>query len=171
MEYSEFLAKIEPVNLGLDSAQCSLDRPNYWKRPKAETRRVLSSKYTVVQLEKDFFDIDAEFSLSVQWPAESGRITEALKIECVFTGHFHTSREEVPADLVERFAETEAWLVFWPFFRQFVSDTTARMAIQPILIPLAVSPGKRTIRMQVNTDVAKGKAPKHVPVRTKRVKS
>ena len=42
----------------------------------------------------------------------------------------------------EGFAKDNAWLVFWPYFRQFVSDATARMAVPPEVLPLSLGPGR-----------------------------
>ena len=149
MEYGEFLETLEPVTLGLDQCSCDLKRSVYWSRSEAKRRRLLSSKYTVSNVGSGFFDIEAALSLSLQLNHDDGAIMHALQIDCVFRGHFHTNG---PAneDHAKKFASEEAWLLFWPFFRQFVSDTTARMSIPPVVIPLALGPGEFSRQMPIS---------------------
>jgi hypothetical protein len=162
MEYGDFLRGLDPVILGIDSGNFSLDRDAYWSMTSKEARRVLSSKYTLTRVSKDYFDVEASFSVAIQLPNEDGPIVQALKIECVFEGHFHAVAP-VDSEHAKRFAETESWLLFWPFFRQFVSDTTARMSIPPIMVPLALGPGERSYKLarrkEIDGKQDKAKAP------------
>ena len=140
MKYAEFLEGLAPVILGMERGSFSLNRATFWDETKSG-RRLLSSTYTLADVSEDYFDVEATFVLAFQWPESDGPVTQPLRIECVFRGHFHTSGP-VDRDHAKTFAETESWLIFWPFFRQFVSDTTARMAIPPVVIPLALGPGQ-----------------------------
>lgn len=160
MEYRQFLETLEPSILGLDSATCSLDRERYWSASK-DARRVLSSKYALTEVTDDYFDVQATFSVALQWSEGDGPLVQPLKIECVFMGHFHTP-PPLNREFAKRFAETESWLVFWPFFRQFVSDATARMAIPPVVVPLALGPGEHSYRRSPKPTV---EAPAHKPHR------
>lgn len=157
MEYDDFLAGVEPVIMGMDSHNCSLNRRVYWSLAKKDGRRVLSSKYSISDIADDHFDVEAVFSLSLEPADDSGNaIVAALKIECVYTGHFH-AKAPLNKAFVERFAE-ESWVVFWPYFRQFVSDTTARMAIPPVTVPFALGPGSRAYRQHARVAGATAKA-------------
>lgn len=104
---------------------------------------MLSSRYVLSDVSPDFFDVQAVFSAGIEWASPDGVVVHAVKIDCVFVGHFHTT-ERVEEEHAKKFAEAESWLMFWPFFRQFVVDTTARMSIPPILIPLALRPGEHS---------------------------
>lgn len=145
MEYVEFLKGLEPVELGLTKTSCTLDRKLFWSSGDEDARRVISSKYTMVVCNDRFFDVDAAFVVALQWTTGDGPVNQPLRIECVFTGHFH-AEHPIHEEHARKFAETESWIVFWPFFRQFVSDTTARMAIPPITVPMMLGPGEHAYR-------------------------
>ena len=157
MDYGEFLRGLEPSLLGLVSSTFAIDHKTYWDQSKS-IRRVLSSKYTLADISDDYFDVEASFVLAVQWANADGPVVQPLRIECVFWGHFHTSGA-VNKEHAKTFAETESWLIFWPFFRQFVSDTTSRMAIPPIMIPMALGPGEHS-RNRPATVATKSRSPK-----------
>ena len=140
MDYDEFLEHLEPTILGLDSSTFALNRDVYWSRPK-NARRVLSSKYSLAHVDKDYFDVQASLGVVLQWSEGDGPLVQALRIDCVFTGHFHAAAP-LAQENAQKFTDRDSWLVFWPFFRQFVSDTTARMAIPPIVVPMALGPGE-----------------------------
>jgi preprotein translocase subunit SecB len=61
-----------------------------------------------------------------------------MKIECSFSALFELQGPGT-TEAAERFANTEAKLVFWPYLRHFVSDISYRMAVAPILLPLTTS--------------------------------
>jgi preprotein translocase subunit SecB len=63
----------------------------------------------------------------------------AIAVECTYVAHFHCDGCEVTREFAERFTQSELRLVVWPYFRQFVNDATARMAIQPIVIPFSAA--------------------------------
>lgn len=167
MDYGEFLDALEPVTLGLDSATISLNRDAYWSPPKS-ARRVLSSKYALAQVANEYFDVQASFSVSLQWSEGDGPVVHALKIDCVFTGHFHADAPINP-EHAHKFTDSGSWLVFWPFFRQFVSDTTSRMGIPPILMPMALGPGEFSRRPTPQKALTEGKPHKTASKRQKRV--
>jgi preprotein translocase subunit SecB len=115
-----------------------LDRSNYAaayepKRPKI-TRRI-ETKYHVSSFSDEHFDVTATLFLRVQ-PEEAQE--PILSIDASFTGHFHP-KSDISRDQVESFAKGEARLIFWPYFRQIVSDTTARMHVGSITLPLVVA--------------------------------
>jgi hypothetical protein len=160
MNYREFLAGLEPVIIGLDNAALSLDRDGFWAVFK-DARRVLSSKYVLARVADNYFDVEASFSVGIESSHDEEPVTRPLRIVCVFSGHFHTSRS-VDREHAQKFIETEAFLVFWPYFRQFVADTTARMAIPPVTVPLALGPGEHSYRRRSTPpkEIAQSKATK-----------
>jgi hypothetical protein len=60
---------------------------------------------------------------------------EALRVKATFEGHFHGA-SPIQREHAERFVSSELRVVVWPYFRQFISDTTARMSVRPIFIPV-----------------------------------
>lgn len=145
MEYREFLSTLEPVMIGIDQASCSLDRDAYWSAPK-HAQRMLSSSYALSKATEDYFDVKASFLVALHWSLDDGSVVEALKVQCVFYGHFHVATTPLDRSFAKKFAESESWVVFWPYFRQFVSDTTSRMAIPPVVVPWALGPGEAELQ-------------------------
>ena len=123
--------------LGMDSCSARLDRyPYYALLEKDGQVRRISAEYEVARSSKDHFDAKAIFRLQVT--DKSGN-DSPLSIECSFRAHFHVRGGHVNEGLAKRFVETGFRVVVWPYFRQFVTDTTARMTIQPIVIPFSSS--------------------------------
>jgi preprotein translocase subunit SecB len=89
--------------------------------------------YELSDVGDGFFNTTSTFQLTVPGH-KAGK--SVLTIECVFRGHFHVQGKAV-RELAQRFTDSELELVVWPYFRQFVSDTTARMSIPPITLPLS----------------------------------
>lgn len=138
-EYSQFLKKVEIYALGLDCLSAKVDREAFFlahseSAPKAT--REIENHFKVIEFGEDHFDVRATFVLRVR--NDEGE--ELLWIQAVYTAHFHTANKQVRQENAERFARTEARLVFWPYFRQVVADTTSRMYIRTITIPLTVKP-------------------------------
>lgn len=79
----------------------------------------------------DEFIIRNKYTLS----AKNKNNKIALKIECTFIVVFD-SREEITDDFFEVYKDTSLPLNVWPFFREFVNSTTARMNIPPLTLPL-----------------------------------
>jgi hypothetical protein len=144
MDYRKFLEGLEPAVLGLNSSTFSLNREAYWAQSQ-KARRVLSSRYKLGDVAEDYFDIEASFSVWLQSTEDDGPVVQSLRIECVFFGHFHTAKP-IDREHAQKFTDSDCWLVFWPFFRQFVSDTTARMSIPPLVVPMALGPGEYSHR-------------------------
>jgi preprotein translocase subunit SecB len=83
-------------------------------------------------LGEGYFDTTSTFRLTVRGARKEKAL---LTIECTLVSHFHT-HGKVAADLAKRFAESDLELIIFPYFRQFVFDSTARMSIPPITVPL-----------------------------------
>jgi preprotein translocase subunit SecB len=121
----------------LDYLSANLDRSNYanaYAEDKKRITRSIESTYRVTDYSNEHFDVRATLSLRVD---AVGFENSILALEIAVSGHFHPkkalSREET-----EEFAGAEARLIFWPYLRQIVSDTTGRMHIGTITLPLAV---------------------------------
>jgi preprotein translocase subunit SecB len=136
--YEEFLRTVKPVVLGLKACQVELDRGAYWdllERVKGNPERRLVVTCSVGKIKDDYFDLAASLTINVKDPASE---REPLRIQCEFEVHFH-GQDAVNPEHAKQFADAEAKLFIWPFFREFVSNTTARMTIPPLLIPMSFS--------------------------------
>jgi hypothetical protein len=133
--YDQFLRRLKLFGLALDRAECHIDRAAYFALldRRKDAARNISANYELKRVKDDFFDAVARFILEVR--DEKGK-REALRLTCSFILHFHGDRA-VDQSLAKQFTASELRLVVWPYFRQFVSDITARMSIPPVNVPLA----------------------------------
>jgi preprotein translocase subunit SecB len=131
--------RLDLYAIGLDSLEANLDRSEYssvYADKKARISRRIESTYKLADYSEDHFDITGTLSLRVE---ASGLSHPILSLDTSFTGHFHPKKRAFSRGEAEQFAEAEVRLIFWPYFRQIVADTTARMHIRIITLPLAVS--------------------------------
>lgn len=143
--YREFLRTVTPAIIGMRNASVELHRTAYRKSRKLRTERILSSSYKLERVETDYFDMSVRFEFVIRAENESAEEVVPLRMSCVFEGHFH-AKAPFETKNAQAFVDDDAWIVFWPYFRQFVSDTTARMSIPPEVLPLALGPGEITRR-------------------------
>lgn len=129
--------RVDLFAVGLDSLTANLDRSNYasaYAEDKRRVKRSIRSAYQVTDYSREHFDVTATLSLRVDAVEFEKPI---LAIEIAVTGHFHPKKTLSRID-AEEFAGAEARLIFWPYLRQIVSDTTSRMHIGTITLPLTV---------------------------------
>jgi preprotein translocase subunit SecB len=129
--------KLDLFAIGVDSLKANLDRSNYATAYADNKKRIARSVNTtckVTDFSEEHFDVTATLSLRVK----ATRFEEpVLAIDIALSGHFHP-KQTVTREEAEAFAEAEARLIFWPYLRQIVSDTTARMHIGTITLPIVV---------------------------------
>jgi hypothetical protein len=136
-KYGEFLRTIHLAGLGLDQASVAVDR-NALASAESQGIVINHEMRVVLKLvhhEDNKFVVGADCELLLKKEKENSETSRLGHIQCSFSALL-TTDQNVSKDLVERFASSEAKLVFWPYIRQYVSDTTYKMAINPILIPL-----------------------------------
>ncbi len=135
-QYASFLKGIKLLGFGLQESRTLLNRDVYAELygKNRFTRRILT-EYRTTEVEKDFFNAYAKLKLIVEDKKASA--PPAVIVECTYEAHLHCDGCQITRELAERFTESELRLVVWPYFRQFVNDATARMTIQPILIPFS----------------------------------
>jgi preprotein translocase subunit SecB len=130
--------KLDLYAIGLDSLNANLDRSKYasaYAEGKKHLKRSVESLYEVTEYSKEHFDVTAALSLRIN---ASGFKNPVLALDIRVSGHFHP-KKNLSREEADEFAGAEAKLVFWPYLRQIVSDTTARMHIGTITLPLIVS--------------------------------
>lgn len=132
-QYVAFLKIVHLSGLGIDESACKLDRSNLAEAFSDGSRAPaeVTGKHEISSLEPKGFVVLGHYNVSVK---DSGG-SEVVSISCTYSALFLTDRK-AKASFVERFAQNEVRLVFWPYFRQFVSDATFRMSINPLLLPL-----------------------------------
>ena len=130
----EFIKNVKFVGLGLDQTSSYLDRIALAKarQEEAELELDLKINQSVLTHEDDHFVVRADFTL-IQTTKKSDK--PIISIAATFSARFNLS---TPAseELVRGFAVVEARLIFFPYIRHFVSDTTYRMTNEPIVLPL-----------------------------------
>jgi len=92
----------------------------------------LNANYRVGDIGDDYFDVIGELSVTA---GDEGK--PALTIECTFEAHFHGLKED-ERDLAQQFAQVEARLFLWPYFREFTSNMTTKMGLPPLILPLVL---------------------------------
>ena len=156
-DYKRFLSHINLYALGLDSVSADIKREAYTiahADASSEISRLIESSFELIEFSREHFDVQAKFNLRVRLRnasktslpppvpvvAEAKKDEDLLCIQTSFTAHFHCRKSIAGESHAERFANSEARLVFWPYFRQAVSDLTSRMSIRPITVPLSLKP-------------------------------
>ncbi|HKV26442.1 MAG TPA: hypothetical protein VJN93_17735 [Candidatus Acidoferrum sp.] len=121
--------------MGIKACSSRLDRSPYFQirrmRPKDELRSISSNVY----LEKH---TDVAFDGVVEYVAkieDKANKTTPVQIECAYQVHFHAPkgfrRQEA-----EEFVRSYLTIITWPYFREFVSDMSGKMAIAALTLPL-----------------------------------
>jgi Preprotein translocase subunit SecB len=133
--YEDFLQTLKLRILSLDAIAARIDREAYWRggRDKGSLVREINATYQVANHEDLHFDVVADYRLDIFNKSRKS----ALSVQSKYSAHFHFGFDVSP-EMADRFAQTDAKVVIWPYFRQLVSDTTARMHVPPLLIPLAL---------------------------------
>jgi preprotein translocase subunit SecB len=135
-QYASFLKGIRLLGFGLQESHTAQNRTLYAELyEKSRLARRISTEYRTVEVEKEFFNATAKLTLTVE--DKKGPAPPAVIVECTYMAHFHCDGCQITRELAERFTESELRLVVWPYFRQFVNDATAKMTIDPILIPFS----------------------------------
>jgi preprotein translocase subunit SecB len=128
-------AQIELFAMGIHSCSCKLDRPKYMRMRNRDDDSEIRHVSATAKLEDHgdfYFDGSVMYELLVR-DKKSG--LEPLKLECTYEAHFHGPKS-IPRDEANRFLQKYFKIISWPYFRQFVSDMTARMSIAPLILPL-----------------------------------
>ena len=141
------------MTVALKSCSASIDHDLYFdvsrKEKGKKPRRRIEESYSVIGIGDNFFDCEGAFVVSMFDPARTE--VRLLNVECTYEVHMHAQPELLNHGLVKKFTDSQLRLVLLPFARQFVTETTAKMVIPPVFMPLAVSAdrGKSSPRASV----------------------
>jgi hypothetical protein len=135
-QYSDFLKGIKLYIVALDHASCAINRERYWERTEQKNGmvRTFEASYEATTIEGTRFDVIGRLEMKILSTKDDD---ELLKIACQYSCHFH-ARTRVDERAAQRFANAEARIIIWPYFRQLVTDLSARMYIPPIIVPLSL---------------------------------
>jgi hypothetical protein len=155
-KYVRFVSGLKLMGIGLDSASVSVDRANLVHRTAGKPSATLNfdGEFATIEIGDDVLRTEGKFSLR---SVEEGTEKELVKISCAFSAMFKSDVKPT-TELADRFANSESKLVFWPYLRHFVADTSYRMAITPILLPLTSEFETTAPHESVPAKVAKKKA-------------
>ena len=141
----EFLADLRIFTISLKSSNTELDRTAYESLMVKKSKDAIvntRSNYQLAAVHEDTFDATADFKLTLDRRGAKGSV---LSIECAY--HIQIgSTPPIHKDLAETFTHSMLELLVWPYFREFVSDITGRMSIEPITIPFEAGYPEREIR-------------------------
>jgi hypothetical protein len=131
--YLDFVRTVHLNGVGLDSATLKVERSllslssGSSENPHAE----VSGRQEAFDITSESFSVRGDYKVAIS--GVEGK--EVVTIYCTYSASFSLDAGARKSE-VERFASNEVRLVFWPYLRQFVSDTTARMSIPPLVLPL-----------------------------------
>jgi Preprotein translocase subunit SecB len=134
--YEGFLRSVKLYSLAMEEVSAKLDRERYWKylSDSDGLTREIGATYKAKDTKDDHFDVIAAYELRI---TQEQNKESLLAIKCKFSAHFHASMD-CNSEMAERFANSEAKIIVWPYFRNLVSDLVGRLEIPPITIPLAL---------------------------------
>jgi preprotein translocase subunit SecB len=122
--------------IALDQVSSNIDRERYWECTERKNAmvRTIEASYDATAVEGTHFDVIGHLEMKILSKSDN---SELVKIACQYSTHFR-AHSRVDKRVAQRFANAEAKIIIWPYFRQLVSDVSARMHIPPIIIPLSL---------------------------------
>jgi hypothetical protein len=128
--YFRFISQIELSSIALIRSNARIDRDAYLA--ETETLNTISSTFGKPEFTEQGFLATTTMSLGIK-PTKNAE--QILDISCDFCLKF-SSKIQPDDEFLRRFMTTEARLMTWPYFREFVGNLTARMNIIPITLPM-----------------------------------
>lgn len=125
-DYTEILKGIQIINIGLLKLNSQIEKKNFIDKLTIE-----------IAVEMSYEKIPSGFySLSVYKIAAKNKSGEnALEFEITYRVDF-SSKSEINDSFFDIYKKVSLPLNTWPFVRELVNSTTARMNIPPLTLPL-----------------------------------
>jgi len=135
-EYVSFIKSIQLVALGMDKADMFVDRKSMMSGIASERKTTvhLEGHHDIIKQGDQSFVVVYEFKTIIKYDDD----IIYSSITCTFSALFNLDAM-VNDNLIKKFSENEVRLIFWPYYRQFVSDSTYRMAINPVVLPISTN--------------------------------
>lgn len=137
-KYLDFLRSIQIKGIGVDQAGFAIQRGLLAQAVEdgKQIQTGFNAKYELLLNEGERFVVS---SLTEVKRRTEGVDEDLMIIQCMFTALFESPPDFNPS-FREQFSQNQAKLIFWPYVRQFVSDATAKMSTDHIVLPLTVAP-------------------------------
>ncbi len=132
LEYTEFLASLQLFAINLRESACDIDRKEYWEHKEKNITYKVTATAESIASEEESFNVRARLEVTMTGGKSKVHIT---KIAATYDLHFHAKL--MPKSLVDKFCNSDLRLIVWPYFREYVTDVSARMYIPPVILPLA----------------------------------
>lgn len=97
----------------------------------------LDVHYELGTVADDSFEITARLTITSREQGNEVNRPVVLQIECTFGALFEVPGSGFPKEYAQRFTSSEARLIVWPYFREFISSMSLRMGLPPLVMPLA----------------------------------
>lgn len=130
--YTDFLGSLQLFAIALVESRCSVDHDSMFERPDP-VEVTFESTYEVADIGDDYFEVRTSLTVIGEYSKRKGKV---LTIHADYNLHLH-AKPPISPDFVRRFTNSEARLLAWPYFREFVASTCGRMCIPPIVLPLS----------------------------------
>ena len=132
-DYKAFISSLQLYTIGLAESSCEINRDGYWEDGEEQSISYkLISKPLKSDHEKGHFDVRSRLEVAISRGKSKPPV---LRVSAAFDLHFHAN--SLTKDFVEKFCESEIRLIVWPYFREYVTNITARMHIPPVILPLS----------------------------------
>jgi len=126
--YKEKLHKVELLSISLDSFSAKVNRDKIGNSMKTSVKDTRT--YDIKENGDVVFLHSFELINTEKLKKDYG-----IKINCTFSLCF-SSKEELTRDFWDIFSAVNLHINTWPFFREFVQNTTQRMSVFPLTLPL-----------------------------------
>lgn len=130
-DYQTFISSLQPYMIGLAESSCEINRKDYWAKEEGKN---VSFKLTSKPTSVDKKHFDSRSTLALTMTGEKSKAT-VVKINATFDLHFHAN--SINKEFVDKFCESDIRLIVWPYFREYVTSTIARMHVPPIFLPMS----------------------------------
>jgi hypothetical protein len=129
--YTEFLRGLELNQVAVVQSSFWIRRDDYFE--EEDTTNTAQATYKPLTIGERFFDIQATLRLRVYSPKTRRTL---IRFRVMYEMHFH-AKPPIERRLVELFSRSDIRVLIWPFFREYVTNATARMHIPPVILPLS----------------------------------
>ena len=129
-EYTAFLSGISLLNIALVHSSFRISRNEYLQQD--ETTMSMSLSCEPIASSEDHFDLAA--TMRMRMLSADGKQT-FVKLYAKYNLHFHAPKPQ--RKHISQFANSEVRFIIWPYLREYVGNTSARMHVPPILLPFS----------------------------------
>jgi preprotein translocase subunit SecB len=127
--YTDFLKSLDVIFLSLAECEARIDRRRFFN---TDERLAMDAHAEWTRAGKDSFDVRATIVINT---IPANKKDGSLMVKAVYLVHLH-SKPPINEQHIRRFVQADLRILIWPYFREFIASTTARMHIPPITLPI-----------------------------------